>query len=95
MCLRHPNIVTFIGKCVYKNQYLVLTEYLENRSLKSILEKKATLPLSKLNLLKMTYDIARAVYYLHTRKPPVYHRDLKSSNCLVDEYLRVKLCDFG
>lgn len=43
----------------------------------------------------MTYDIARAVYYLHTRKPPVYHRDLKSSNCLVDEFYRVKLCDFG
>ena len=95
MCLRHPNIVTFIGKCVYKNQYLILTEYLENRSLKSILEKKTTIPLSKISLLKMTYDIARAVYYLHTRKPPVYHRDLKSSNCLVDEFYRVKLCDFG
>jgi len=35
------------------------------------------------------------VYYLHTRKPPVFHRELKSSNCLVDEFYRVKLCDFG
>ena len=94
MSLRHPNIVTFIGKCEFKNQYLILTEYLEKKALKNILDKKS-ISLSKLDLLKMSFDIARAVYYLHTRKPQVFHRDLKSSNCLVDDYYRVQLCDFG
>lgn len=94
MCLRHPNIVTFIGKCYDSNQFLILTEYLERRALKTLLETKS-IELSKKTLLKMALDMARAVYYLHTRNPPVYHRDLKSSNCLVDEYFRMKLCDFG
>ena len=94
MCLRHPNIVTFIGKCIENNHYLILTEYMERRSLKYVLENK-NISLSKSNLLSMALDISRAVYYLHTRNPPVFHRDLKSSNCLVDEYFRLKLCDFG
>ena len=94
MCLRHPNVVTFIGKCIENNQYLILTEYLERRSLKSVLETKV-INLSKSILLSMALDISQAVYYLHTRNPPVFHRDLKSSNCLVDEYFRLKLCDFG
>jgi len=94
MCLRHPNIVTFIGKCIYQNQYLILTEYLERQSLKIVLENQS-IELSRLNLLKMSFDIARAILYMHTRAPPVYHRDLKSSNCLVEEGFKVKLCDFG
>lgn len=33
--------------------------------------------------------------YLHSRRPPVIHRDLKSSNLLVNNHWRVKVCDFG
>jgi len=67
---------------------------MERKSLKSVLEDK-TIKLSFVDLLKMCLDVAIAVYYLHTRKPPVFHRDLKSSNCLVDINMKVKLCDFG
>ena len=78
MCLRHPNIITLIGKCHDESQYLIITEYLEKRSLKTVLETKSV-EFNKSSLLKMALDISRAIYYLHTRKPPVYHRDLKSS----------------
>ena len=40
-------------------------------------------------------DVALSVYYLHSRDPPIVHRDLKSDNLLVTAGWRVKLTDFG
>jgi serine/threonine protein kinase len=94
MSLRHPNIVTFIGTCCYKNDFLLVTEYLEKESLKKVLEDNS-IELTKLDKLRICHDIAVVIHYLHSRTPKVFHRDLKSSNCLVDKFLRVKLCDFG
>ena len=94
MSLRHPHIVTFIGTCFDKNDFYLVTEYLEKKSLKNVLENKK-IELNILDKLKICLDISVAILYLHTRKPQVFHRDLKSSNCLVDSYNRVKLCDFG
>lgn len=92
--MRHPHIVTFVGTCFDKTDFYIVTEYLERRSLKTVLENKK-IDLTTLDKLKICFDIAIAIYYLHSRKPQVFHRDLKSSNCLVDSYNRVKLCDFG
>ncbi len=44
---------------------------------------------------KIALDIAKGVYYLHTHKPPILHRDLKSLNILLDNALTAKLADFG
>ena len=43
----------------------------------------------------MALDVARGMAYLHSRTPPVIHRDLKSPNLLVDSNFKVKICDFG
>lgn len=43
----------------------------------------------------MALDVARGMNYLHCRKPPIIHRDLKSSNLLVDKNWTVKVGDFG
>jgi serine/threonine protein kinase len=94
MSLRHPHIVTFIGTCFNKNNFYLVTEYLEKQSLKKLLDDSSQ-ELSFLDRLKMILDIAIAILYLHSRSPRVYHRDLKSSNILVDSHNRVKLCDFG
>lgn len=94
MSMRHPNIVTFVGTCFEQNDFYIVTEYMEKSSLKNVLENKK-INLSVMEKLKICYDIAIAVYYLHFRKPQVFHRDLKSSNCLVDSNFRIKLCDFG
>ncbi|KAF5478320.1 hypothetical protein F2P56_004887 [Juglans regia] len=43
----------------------------------------------------MALDVARGMNYLHHRHPPIVHRDLKSSNLLVDKNWTVKVGDFG
>lgn len=43
----------------------------------------------------MALDVARGMNYLHHRNPPIVHRDLKSSNLLVDKNWNVKVGDFG
>ena len=40
-------------------------------------------------------DIAYGMTYLHSRKPPLLHRDLKSANILIDGSYRAKITDFG
>lgn len=94
MSLRHPNIITFIGYCYNKNNFYLVTEFMENKSLKYVLENKR-INLTLFDKLNMCLDISLAIYYLHTRSPLVLHRDLKSSNCLVNKNNNVKLCDFG
>lgn len=94
MSLRHPNIVTFIGYCYNKNNFYLVTEFMENKSLKYVLENKK-INITLIDKLNMCLDISLAIYYLHSRIPLVLHRDLKSSNCLVDKNNKVKLCDFG
>lgn len=43
----------------------------------------------------MALGAAKGMLYLHTRQPPILHRDLKSANLLVDKHWRVKVADFN
>lgn len=45
--------------------------------------------------LKLALDAAKGMHYLHTRQPPVLHRDLKSANLLVDKHWQAKVADFN
>jgi len=90
--LRHPNIVLYMGACIHKGKYLMITEYLEEGSLFDHLHKKHT-KISEDVMFNIIEDIALGMCYLHGRK--VLHCDLKSSNILIDSNWSVKLCDFG
>ncbi len=46
-------------------------------------------------VVALATDLARALVYLHSRKPAVIHRDIKPANCLLDRAWKLKLCDFG
>lgn len=94
LSLRHPNIITYIGLCEDKGDLFLISEYSVNNSLKYVIEHKK-ISFSFSQKVKIAYDISLAIYYLHSLSPIVYHRDLKSSNVLLDESCKAKLCDFG
>lgn len=95
MCsLRHPNTVLFIGACLDEGNMCILMEYCEKGNLFEILHDHAQ-PIDYNRIIKTMTEIAEGVMYLHSNKPPILHRDLKSLNILIDEYWNVKVSDFG
>ena len=91
--LRSPFIVLFMGVCLNYKNYMLVTEYMEQGSLYTLIHTQK---------IKMTFDkklsiiesISHGMNHLHENK--VLHCDLKSSNILImDNYRKVKLCDFG
>ncbi|KAI3436086.1 hypothetical protein D9Q98_002144 [Chlorella vulgaris] len=92
--MRHPNIVSFMGLCALPP--CILTEYCSRGSLFELLHKPDAAPhLTWAVRLSMAMDAARGLLYLHTRSPPIIHRDIKSPNLLVDEHWRLKVADFN
>jgi len=93
--VRHPNIILLLGVLIEKpNSIGILMEYMSNQSLKALLEN-AGISISENQKIDFAMQIAQAMYYLHSCTPTIVHRDLKTSNCLVDEHMKIKLCDFG
>ena len=94
--LRHPNIVQFIGACTQPPDLCIITQYVPRGSLFKLLHRSnAGSQLDHKRKLRMALDVARGMNYLHSCKPPIIHRDLKSPNLLVEMDLTIKVCDFG
>jgi serine/threonine protein kinase len=96
--LRHPSIVSLLGVCLAPP--CMVTEYCMRGSLASLLREAKSSPDKAMQLtwqrrLGMLIDAARGMLYLHSNKPPVLHRDLKSPNILVSEHWQGKVGDFG
>ncbi|KAL3626609.1 hypothetical protein CASFOL_030158 [Castilleja foliolosa] len=92
--LRHPNILLFMGAVTSHQHLCLVTEFLPRGSLFRLLQRN-TFKLEWRRRIHMALDIARGMNYLHHCNPPIVHRDLKSSNLLVDKNWTVKVGDFG
>ncbi|KAL6846945.1 hypothetical protein ACP4OV_022798 [Aristida adscensionis] len=92
--LRHPNILLFMGAVTSPQRLCIVTEFLPRGSLFRLLQRSTT-KLDVRRRVHMALDIARGMNYLHHSSPPIIHRDLKSSNLLVDKNWTVKVADFG
>ncbi|CAL0330200.1 unnamed protein product [Lupinus luteus] len=92
--LRHPNILLFMGAVTSPQRLCIVTEFLPRGSLCRLLHRN-TSKLDWRRRVHMALDIARGINYLHHSNPPIIHRDLKSSNLLVDKNWTVKVGDFG
>jgi len=93
--LRHPHVILFMGACTRLPDLCIVTEFLPRGSLWDVLHTQPPVPLEWRHIVKMATDVARGMSYLHSAKPPILHRDLKSANLLVDENFNVKVSDFG
>ncbi|XP_010461815.1 PREDICTED: probable receptor-like protein kinase At1g49730 isoform X1 [Camelina sativa] len=94
--LHHRNLVALKGFCINKKERFLVYDYMENGSLKDHLHATGKPPLSWGTRMKIAIDVANALEYLHFYcDPPLCHRDIKSSNILLDENFVAKLSDFG
>lgn len=95
--VRHPNLVTFYGACLNEDCLALIMEYMSLGSLYQLLHKEKV-KLSWSNRLSITLQTAKGINYLHQQQPQILHRDIKSSNLLLDNHhptYLVKICDFG
>ncbi|XVF26503.1 hypothetical protein REPUB_Repub14bG0022100 [Reevesia pubescens] len=95
--IQHQNIVSLLGYCINGETRLLVYEMMQNGSLENQLHGLTQGSALTWHLrMKIAIDVARALEYLHENcNPPVVHRDIKSSNILLDSNFNAKLSDFG
>ena len=93
--LRHRNLLQLLGWCHKKRELLLVYEFIPNGSLASCLFQGKTL-LTWATRYKIATGLASALLYLHEEwEQCVVHRDIKSSNVMLDAEFNAKLGDFG
>ncbi|CAN4102785.1 unnamed protein product [Withania somnifera] len=94
--LHHRNLVNLVGYCAEKGQHMLIYVYMSRGSLASHLYDGKLEPLCWDLRVQIALDVARGLEYLHDGAvPPVVHRDIKSSNILLDQSMRARVADFG
>lgn len=95
---QHPNLVLLQGYCRVGSDRLLIYSFMENGSLDHWLHEKPDGPsrLTWQKRLQIAKGAARGLAYLHLScQPHILHRDIKSSNILLDENFEAHLADFG
>ncbi|KAH7434357.1 hypothetical protein KP509_06G014200 [Ceratopteris richardii] len=94
--IHHRNLVYLIGFCDDENEQMLVYEYMENGTLRDQLNSSSKKPLDFATRIQIALGSAKGILYLHTEaNPPIYHRDIKSSNILLDSKIMAKVADFG
>ncbi|KAI4318354.1 hypothetical protein MLD38_032071 [Melastoma candidum] len=96
--VRHKNLVGLLGYCAEGSRRMLVYEYVDNGNLEHWLHDdiRSTRPLSWEIRMRIAIGTARGLAYLHEGlEPKVVHRDVKSSNILLDRKWNPKVSDFG
>jgi len=92
-CLLHPNIVRFLDLDRDEDLYFIVMEWLDGKSLGSILDDSGSKKIDKETALDVVKQVAKALDYAH--RLGVVHADVKPGNILVSPDGEIKLFDFG
>ncbi|CDP14018.1 unnamed protein product [Coffea canephora] len=100
--LHHKHLVRLVGFCEERDERLLVYEYMKNGALydhlhdRDNVEKSSSVVNSWKMRIKISLDAARGIEYLHNYAvPPIIHRDIKSSNILIDANWTARVSDFG
>lgn len=93
--VHHRHLVTLLGYCIAFDQRLLVYEFVENGTVEAALhdpERVMDWPMR----MRVALGAARGLAYLHEDcHPRIFHRDIKSSNILLDSKYEAQLADFG
>jgi len=89
--LQHQHVVSVYDRGEWDGTYYIAMEFLDGRSLKSVIQQEGPLPPDR--AIDLAVQILRAARFAHRRG--IIHRDLKPHNVIVDDEGRAKVTDFG
>lgn len=94
--VHHRHLVSMVGYCISENQRLLVYEYVSNDTLYFHLHGVGKPVLDWATRVKVAAGAARGIAYLHEDcHPRIIHRDIKSSNILLDNNFEARVSDFG
>lgn len=94
--VHHKNLVGLVGFCFEQGEQMLVYEYIPNGTLRENLIGRGGVHLDWKKRLRTALGSAKGLAYLHElADPPIIHRDIKSTNILLDENLNAKVADFG
>ncbi|XVE91340.1 hypothetical protein REPUB_Repub01dG0001400 [Reevesia pubescens] len=94
--IHHRHLVSLVGYCISENRRLLIYDYVPNNTLYFHLHGEGRPVLDWATRLKIAAGAARGIAYLHEDcHPRIIHRDIKSSNILLDNNFEAQVSDFG
>ncbi|CAL1360636.1 unnamed protein product [Linum trigynum] len=94
--IHHKNLASFVGYCNDGTNVAILYEYMACGDLEEYISDRSRRVLSWKERLQIALDAAQGLEYLHIGcKPPIVHRDVKTSNILLNDKMQAKIADFG
>ncbi|XP_077994434.1 mixed lineage kinase domain-like protein [Glandiceps talaboti] len=88
--LNSTNVLRLFGICTEEDNYLLITEFMANRNLRYVLDNPEKYKLSWEERIRMSFEGASGIMYIHNAKPPMLHRCITSDKFLVDRFMQVK-----